>query len=42
MLTIDGWLKVIGESVRDQTADLAVDRFRISPIRTLVELLVRN
>jgi hypothetical protein len=33
---------MIGAAVRDQTADLAVDRLRNSPIRILTELFVRN
>jgi hypothetical protein len=42
ILTIDGWLDMIGISVLEQTSDLAIDRLRNSPIRVLTELLVRN
>ena len=42
ILTINDWLKMISESVRNQMADLAVDRLRKSPLRILTELLEPN
>lgn len=40
--TINDWMYMISQSVPNQTADLAVDRLRNSPIRILAELLIRN
>lgn len=42
ILALTDWMKMIGESVQNQMADLAVNRLRNSPYAILNELLVRN
>jgi|CXWL01.1.fsa_nt_gi hypothetical protein len=42
ILTLTDWMRMIGESVVNQMADLAVNRIRNSPYTILSELLVRN
>ena len=42
ILALTGWMKMIGESVQNQIADLAINRLRNSPYAILNELLVRN
>ena len=42
VLVLTNWVKMIGESVYSEMADLAVNRIRNSPYVLLNELLVRN
>jgi len=44
ILTINKWMQMIAESVKNQMADLAIaiDRLRNSPLRILTELITRN
>ena len=42
ILALTDWMKMIGESVQNQMAALAVNRLRNSPYAILTELLVRN
>lgn len=42
VLTIDGWLRMVAESVSTQQAGLAFNRLENSPLRILSELLVPN
>lgn len=42
MLTIDGWLQMVSQSVVDKQAGLAFNRLENSPLRILSELLVSN
>ena len=42
ILALTDWMKMIGESVQNQMADLAINRLRNSPYAILNELLVRN
>ncbi len=42
ILALANWMRMISESVRDQMADLSVNRIRNSPYTILSELLVRN